>query len=318
MGPHRNKDWRCCLGLHVRTATIMIGCWHLILNILAICMLTFIMRNPALLHELENGYDDSAINDMDPPELPTPLSKIEPPYAYRDHSLTYKNYHNIDMGGLVCLCMIAITLMMIYGAVKEKPTHLLPFFCLQLFDFAITTLTAAGYLCYLRSVHRLIAQNNQMPWRDELLKLSPQTLSVVVLVAFTVVVLLKAYAIGIIWRCYKYLTIRQHNLRTLMPYIIPEITNMQQERVYSSLLPDYEEAIKAQPPPSYQVAMATSTPLVVNLNSPTNSATASTAAAADAAVEQNPPAYNVVASTANAAAPNTAAPLPAVDVQRTD
>lgn len=46
---------------------------------------------------------------------------------------------NADMGGIVCVCMIAISLMLIYGAVKYKPSHLLPFFCLQLFDFAITT-----------------------------------------------------------------------------------------------------------------------------------------------------------------------------------
>lgn len=56
------------------------------------------------------------------------------------------------MSGLVCLCIIAITVMLIYGTVKGKTSYLLPFFCLQLFDFAITTLTAAGYLCYIRSV----------------------------------------------------------------------------------------------------------------------------------------------------------------------
>lgn len=30
MGPARNKEWTCCFGLHVRTATIMIGVWHLV------------------------------------------------------------------------------------------------------------------------------------------------------------------------------------------------------------------------------------------------------------------------------------------------
>lgn len=30
MGPARNKEWTCCFGLHVRTATIMIGLWHLV------------------------------------------------------------------------------------------------------------------------------------------------------------------------------------------------------------------------------------------------------------------------------------------------
>lgn len=260
MGPARNKEWTCCFGLHVRTATIMIGVWHLFLNVLALGILAVIIRNPEMVQELDNDSHDTSI-EQDAPALPTPLSKVDPPYAYRDHSL---NYHKVDMGGLVCMCMIAITLMMIYGAVKGKPSHLLPFFCLQLFDFAITTLTAAGYLCYLHSVHRLIADSRKLPWNEELLKLSPQTLSIVVLFAFVSVVLLKAYAIGIIWRCYKYLTMRQHNLRSMLPYIIPNVNHLRQERDYSSLLPDYEDVIaqslKQAPPPSYQVAMSSPAP----------------------------------------------------------
>ncbi|GAB0086502.1 uncharacterized protein DMENIID0001_079070 [Sergentomyia squamirostris] len=260
MGPSRNKEWSCCFGLHVRTATIIIGVWHLCLNLLALAVLAAIMRNPVLVQKLEIDYDDVTEMDVDAPALPTPLSKIDPPYAFRDHSLTYQN---IDMGSFVCICMVAITLMMIFGAIKGKPSHLLPFLCLQLFDFAITILTAAGYLCYLRSVHRLISESHRFPWREELLKLSPQTLSIVVLLAFIGVVLMKAYAIGIVWRCYKYLTMRQHNLRSMLPYIIPDVSH-RQERDYSSLLPDYDEAIaqsmKQAPPPSYQVAMATAIP----------------------------------------------------------
>lgn len=91
----------------------------------------------------------------------------------------------------------------------------------------LNSLTAAGYLCYLRSIHRIIEKSHRLPWRDELLKLSPQTLSIVVLLGFVVIVLLKAYAIGIVWRCYKYLTVRQHNLRTMLPYIIPESSTRQ-------------------------------------------------------------------------------------------
>uniref|UniRef100_U5EXK5 Putative lysosomal-associated transmembrane protein n=1 Tax=Corethrella appendiculata TaxID=1370023 RepID=U5EXK5_9DIPT len=317
MGPstRANKEWKCCFGLHVRTATIIIGIWHLFLNVLALGVLAIIIRtnNKALLNDFDRGYDDFSDQDVQP--LPTPLSKIDPPYAYRDHSL---NYHDVDMGGLVCLCMIAITLMMIYGAVKGKPSHLLPFFCLQLFDFAITTLTAAGYLCYIRSVHRLIAESHRLPWRDELLKLSPQTLSIVVLISFILVVFLKAYAIGIVWRCYKFLTMRQHNLRSMLPYIIPDATNIRQERDYSSLLPDYDEAIaqamKQAPPPSYQVAMST-TAVVTNPAPSSSSATTEVVAEATTATNittnetdyptpststtdiTQPPPYNTVATT---------------------
>lgn len=92
MGPARNKEWTCCFGLHVRTATIMIGMWHLFLNVLTLGILAAIIRNPAMMQELENGYDDYGRVEA----LPTPLSKIDPPYAYRDHSLNYRKFLTVD------------------------------------------------------------------------------------------------------------------------------------------------------------------------------------------------------------------------------
>lgn len=224
------------------------------LNLLAITLLAVIVKNPGMMQNINGAIDNSYDDEF----IPTPVSsKIEPtatietPYhSYRDHSL---NYQDMDMGGLVCLCMIAITLMLIYGTVKGRPSHLLPFFFLQLCDFAITTLTAAGYLCYLRTIHHLIEQSNRLPWKEDLIRMDPRTLGVVVLFAFIFMVMLKAYCIGIVWRCYKYLTIRQN--ASLLTYIIPESGN--QERSFNSLLPDYEEALsmKVTPPPSYQIAM---------------------------------------------------------------
>ncbi|KAH8402205.1 hypothetical protein KR009_010448 [Drosophila setifemur] len=260
------KEFTCCFGLHVHTATLMIGLWHLFLNILALSVLAVIWRNPDMMDELEGGSHDYTV-DLSAPALPTPLSKVDPPYAYRDHSLNYrKRYQNFDMGGLVCTCMIAITLMMIYGTIKGKPSHLLPFFCLQLFDFAITTLTAAGYLCYLQAIHRIIAESHRLPWREKLLELPPEELVVVVLVVFVCIVFLKAYCIGIVWRCYKYLNLRQQQVRTLFPFLeAPAGLHVggafgAEERAYSTLLPNYDEAIaqylKQAPPPSYQVAMS--------------------------------------------------------------
>lgn len=267
MGPSmRNKEWTCCFGLHVRTATIIIGIWHLCLNLLALGIISVIVRtnNYHLLLDDMNDTDDSE-NEPLAPILPTPLSKVDRPYAYIERFQQQGLHSNdVDMSGLVFLCMIAVTLMLIYGAVKGKPSHLLPFFCLQIFDFAIATLTAANHLCYIRSIHMWIAESqNRLPWKEELVKLNPQTLSVLVLIGFILFIFLKAYAIGIVWRCYKFLTFRQHNLRSMLPYIIPDApdtANMRQERDNNSLLPDYDEAVaqslKLAPPPSYVVAMA--------------------------------------------------------------
>ncbi|XP_058455336.1 lysosomal-associated transmembrane protein 4B [Malaya genurostris] len=265
MGPSlRSKEWTCCFGLHVRTATIIIGLWHLFLNVLALCILSVIIRTNNYHLLLDDVNDDDNGNESIAPILPTPLSKVDPPYAYRDHfQQTGLRNNDADMSGLVFLCMIAVTLMLIYGAVKGKPSHLLPFFCLQIFDFAIVTLTAAGHLCYIRSMHLWIVDSqNRLPWREELLKINPKILSLFVLMGFLFFILLKLYAIGIVWRCYKCLNLRQHNIRSMVPYIIPDthdIPNLRQEPD-NLLLPGYDEAIangiKQAPPPSYIVAIS--------------------------------------------------------------
>lgn len=65
------------------------------LNVLALSFLAVIIRNPAMIHELENGNDEITLDQNDPPALPTPLSKIDPPFAYRDHSLNYRKYDEL-------------------------------------------------------------------------------------------------------------------------------------------------------------------------------------------------------------------------------
>ncbi|KAJ8959739.1 hypothetical protein NQ314_006163 [Rhamnusium bicolor] len=233
LGAIRNNEWRCCFCLHVRTATIVFGIWHLVLHVLALTVLALIMRNH---HVIVQKHDEFQQNDF----LPTPLT-------------------DIDMGALMTVCTLSITLLMVYGTIKGKATHLLPFFCLQLFDFAITTLTATGYFCYLRSVHRLVAEHWNLPFRQELLQLTPQVLSLIILTAFLTSMLWKAYWISVVWRCYKYLTLRQQTMRNTIHYILPEGSDRANEPDYPSLFRDHESAfgsaLKQTPPPSYQDIM---------------------------------------------------------------
>lgn len=67
----------------------------------------------------------------------------------------------------------------------------------------------------------------------------------------------QAYCISIVWRCYKYLTLRQENARSTVHYILRgEVTERTPDPEY--LLPDYEAAcasFKQPPPPSYQAAV---------------------------------------------------------------
>ncbi|XP_045773425.1 lysosomal-associated transmembrane protein 4A [Maniola jurtina] len=255
LGTERNSEWSCCFCFHVRTGTVLLGIWHLMLHLIALGFLAAIVRDPSLLEELER--DSAPIGSMETRPTPFPQHGTHT----RDHSLIY---HDVDVGALVTVCTLAITLMLIYGASRGKPAHLLPFFCLQIFDFAITVLTATGYLCYLRSIHRLVAEARRVPWREQLLSLPAPALALVVLGAFLLAVLLKAYFISVVWRCYKYLTMRTHALHSLTPFVIssegvvtpaaPPYSGPPAAPDYSSLLPDYEEAVKQTPPPSYRAA----------------------------------------------------------------
>ncbi|XP_053610059.1 lysosomal-associated transmembrane protein 4A isoform X2 [Plodia interpunctella] len=278
LGGDRSSEWRCLFCLHVRTGTILLGTWHLMLHLIALGFLAAIVRDPRLLDELErDGSSVADWSDVGKPNnvLPTPLSNVEaPPSSYPQHSTQPRDH------GLIYLCTLTITLMLIYGAARGKPAHLLPFFCLQIFDFAITVLTATGYLCYLRSIHRLVAETRRVPWRAELLQLPAPALALVVLSAFLLAVLLKAYCINIVWRCYKYLTMRAHALHSMTPFVISESIVAPAPPYsapapapapdYSSLLPDYEEAVKQTPPPSYRAAtlMATSDPAITTPETP--------------------------------------------------
>lgn len=149
----------------------------------------------------------------------------------------------------------------------------------------------------MRTVHNLIEQSNRLPWKEQLVDLDPRTLGLTVLFAFIFMVMLKAYCIGIVWRCYKYLTIVQN--ASLLTYILPEAGNNNQERSYNSLLPDYDEAIaqnlKITPPPSYQVAMQHQQNLTVALSPPTGTTTAQENPTQTSMNDSEPPSYNVAA-----------------------
>lgn len=74
------------------------------------------------------------------------------------------------------------------------------------------------------------------------------------------IIMFKAYAISIVWRCYKYLTLRHQCMRSILPLDLAELAANGNGRAYSNILPNYDETVaqylKQAPPPSYQVAMS--------------------------------------------------------------
>lgn len=244
----RREDWRCCFCCHVRTATIFLGVWHLMFHVLTLSVIAVILRHPELVIE------------PTAPALPTPQSEYDNSYAPDVHANSSPNayrkflvrnnleYQHLNVSIVVMFSTFAITLLMVYGAIKGKPSYLMPFFCLQLFDFCIASLTALSYLCYLPDMHRLVSESPKIPLQAELLTLSPQALAFIVLITFLTAMVVKAYFMGVVWSCYKYLTLRLVAAQRTIHLIEPDVQD---------LLPDYETACTKFPPPPPSYTQAT-------------------------------------------------------------
>lgn len=66
-------------------------------------------------------------------------------------------------------------------------------------------------------------KNQRLPLNDHWPTLSPDMMNLLMFLVFASIILLKAYAIGIVWRCYKFLSTRQINIRSSLPFVTPEI-----------------------------------------------------------------------------------------------
>ncbi|KAG8235267.1 hypothetical protein J437_LFUL014267 [Ladona fulva] len=328
-GGERRNDWHCCFCCHVRTGTIFLGIWHLILHLMAFSYIALILWKPDVIMDYEYGSDESLVTQLRnkhqlPPALPTPLSSevdpsdldvldedetirvdidmgdgekvhmessiqiIEPVtdepvdkkkdfellkkersynpgyMSFRDpfgtRSITRQDMNTL---AVVTFCTFIITILMVYGAVRNKPSYLMPFFCLQVFDFCIAwggsgkilkegSLTAVGYLCYLPDLSRLIAESHHIPLGAQLRQLNPQCLSILLVLTFLLAMTLKAYFIGVVWRCYKYLSLRRVAQLRMIPFIDAPGERLGAAVATDSplsyqeallLLPDYETAV---------------------------------------------------------------------------
>ncbi|CAL8133059.1 unnamed protein product [Orchesella dallaii] len=278
-GMDRRDVWRTCFCFHVRTVTIFIGVWYLMMYILALSF-------HAALLMYEPGQDGFSGGMTVRPDtmLPTPVSKIGqepgpgefvPPKA---DSLTvdHSDHHRARVDGmrngpltlvldtsrkatsqviLLTVCNMLITLLMVYGAVRGKPSYLMPFFVLRVFDFCIFCLTMVGYFSYLPNVTEGIMNTQGMPFRDEFLRMDPQLLSFITLIFIVAFIAVKAYIIGVIWNCYKYLMLRNTVIRGVIAYRHDDPTSIMglQQNLLPDL-PDYETAVNdpryaKKPPP---------------------------------------------------------------------
>ncbi|KAI3361482.1 hypothetical protein L3Q82_013630 [Scortum barcoo] len=213
----------CCLCCHVRTGTIILGVWYMLINAVVLLILLTALSDPEQYHltsaELANDLD--VMDDA-----------------------------NMCIASAISLLMILICGMATYGAYKLRAAWIIPFFCYQIFDFALNTLVAVSIVVYPNTIQDYLQQlPDNFPYKEEIAALSNVCLVLIVLLFIGCILSFKAYLIACVWNCYRYVSGR--GTSEILLYVTTNDTTV--------LLPPYDDSVSVPPkqaPPPYTTATA--------------------------------------------------------------
>ncbi|XP_015787971.1 lysosomal-associated transmembrane protein 4A [Tetranychus urticae] len=218
-----------CLCLHVQPTSLIIGFIHLISSLLNI-----------VLH-----FEDYT--------------------QYHDEEKRMVDLHRsttTSLNMMVSLMMATVSALLIYGVTKSRPSYLMPFFGIKLYIFFFSLPASISMLCFSPHLSSQYDSNGRT-WGGEMKRLwsssdltTAYTSSVfMALIEF----LYQSYFICVIWKCYRYLKLKESVIPLHIPYHLRgvEITVPSEIATTPSTMapPDYETATKLNPPPDYESAL---------------------------------------------------------------
>lgn len=217
--PERWSSTSCCLCCHVRTGTIILGVWYMLINAVVLLILLTALSDPEQYHlisaELANDLD---VVDED---------------------------NTLYIVSAISLLMIVICGMATYGAYKMRPAWIIPFLCYQLFDLGLNTVVAVGIVLSPSTIQDYIQQlPDNFPYKEEVADVNNVYLIFGVLLFIGCILIFKSYLILCVWKCYTYVSGRATS--EILLYVTTKDTAV--------LLPPYDDSVSVppkQPPPSY-------------------------------------------------------------------
>ncbi|RDD41307.1 Lysosomal-associated transmembrane protein 4B [Trichoplax sp. H2] len=168
----------CCLCCNVRTGTMVLAVYHIILNVIVIAATIYALVAKDLF-DIESKL------------------QITPTYAAMTITLA--------------VALIFISASLLHGTRKHRPGLLLPFFCVQVFDLGLATISTVYYATDFRLMHLKLQELYQAFNLDEL-SISQPVFNGVFIGTTVFLYLLKFYFATCVWKCYKFLQITE-NLR---------------------------------------------------------------------------------------------------------
>lgn len=207
-----------CLCCHVRTGSIILGIWHLVLHVFSVGILASVIFQPDVVNHMQNQWKDiNGSTCCNNNEIMNQNLNFQLPELPKLNAGSSENYdflkelkwelEDVRVALAVTLCKGFVTCLMIYGAVCGYSSYVMPFFCIQVFEFTLTIVSVIGYFSYgyiLPSPRELINNSYIIPFKKELLQLDTQWMWVIFMMAFTFCIFVKAYCMSIVWSCYKF------------------------------------------------------------------------------------------------------------------
>lgn len=179
--------------------TMFLGIFYLLLDLLAVTMIATVAIFPdRVLHEAGTIYGQLGIEGSQNVTVASSNGSF----------WMIKNSFDCDntlFGLFVTIGCTMLTISLLYGVITGRPRYLLPFFCLQVFDFCATSFTFVSYFSFQPDIKTWIAAQKLFPLRDQLLSMSTDWLLILCALMAVTVLWTKGYCIIIVWSCYKYL-----------------------------------------------------------------------------------------------------------------
>ncbi|CAG5115992.1 unnamed protein product [Candidula unifasciata] len=224
------RSFRCCLCCHVKTGTLIYGVFIAFAHIILLGLLVFAAIHPDVLMPQNQPHYDGIVVQTESGNI---FQTFEQPA--RQH-ITKDNL--CVMFGISLVCFVS-TLALIYGIARNLASYLMPFFCLQVFDFCLSCLTVVGCFTYAPNIKQWIHDQNleNYPGVDHLMTLDSDYLMLLFVTLLILVLSVKAYLMGMVWSCYKYIQMHVASRSVVREYSVDPDSEM-------LLPPKYEDAVK--------------------------------------------------------------------------
>jgi hypothetical protein len=153
---------------------------------------------------------------------------------------------------VMILCCIASAVLLIHGVIKSRPGYMMPFMGLQVFDFCATGLLVFTFFSYIPNLKHWITElPDSFPYKSCLMAADTDRLMLSIVLTAVALLVFKAYLMGMVWSCYKYLT--QLNTTNAHRRLDDEDVARNPEDSELLLPPKYEDIVN-EPPASAAAA----------------------------------------------------------------